>query len=140
MMFKRILLATDGSPVIERAALYVEHLARVEPASVIVIHAYEPPEHYRNTPGYEQLLEHYRAAAQAIVDDAVNALLEDGIHVEGEARVGAPAEVIIDAVAAYDADLVVIGMRGGGGNLAEMLGGVSNRVLRVAKCPVLVIP
>jgi nucleotide-binding universal stress UspA family protein len=62
-MFKRILLTTDGSPAIERALLYAEHLARVEQAQIIVLHAYEPPGRYAGYTGYEQLLERYQAVA-----------------------------------------------------------------------------
>ena len=78
-MFKRILVATDGSPVSERLVLYVEHLARVESAEIILLHAYEPPDSYADYSGYEQLVASYRAVAQAIVDDMSNALQEYGI-------------------------------------------------------------
>jgi nucleotide-binding universal stress UspA family protein len=138
-MFKRILLATDGSPVVERQILYAEHLARVEPAEIIVLHAYAPPEHYANYAGYEQLLEQYRVVAQAVVDEAVNELQDDGVAARGEVRLGPAAEAILDAVADDNIDLVVLGRRGGGG-LQAILGSVSAQVLRHAHCPVLQIP
>jgi nucleotide-binding universal stress UspA family protein len=138
-MFKRILLATDGSPVIEREVLYAEHLARVEPAEIIVLHAYEPPVRYELYPGYDQLLQQYHAIAQAVVDDAVNELREDGVQARGEQRIGSAAEAIISAAADYEVDLIVMGMRGSS-NLREMLGSVSAQVLRHARCPVLQIP
>ncbi len=75
-MFNRILVATDGSPVSERQVLYVEHLARVESAEIVVLHAYEPPAGYTGYAGYDQLVASYRAVAQAIVDDMSNALQE----------------------------------------------------------------
>jgi nucleotide-binding universal stress UspA family protein len=138
-MFKRILLATDGSPVVERQILYAEHLARVEPAEIIVLHAYAPPEHYANYAGYEQLLEQYRVVAQVVVDEAVNELQDDGVAARGEVRLGPAAEAILDAVADDNIDLVVLGRRGGGG-LQAILGSVSAQVLRHAHCPVLQIP
>ena len=137
-MFKQILLATDGSPVVERQILYAEHLARVEPAEIVVLHAYAPPEHYANYAGYEQLLEQYRVVAQAVVDEAVNELRDDGVTARGEVRHGSAAEAILGAVADNDIDLVVLGR--GGGSLQELLGGVSAQVLRHARCPVLLIP
>jgi nucleotide-binding universal stress UspA family protein len=138
-MFKRILLATDGSPVVERQILYAEHLARVESAEIIVLHAYAPPEHYANYAGYDQLLEQYRVVAQAVVDDAVSELQDDGVVAHGEVRLGPAAEAILGAVADNDIDLVVLGRPGGGG-LQELLGSVSAHVLRQARCPVLQIP
>jgi nucleotide-binding universal stress UspA family protein len=137
-MFKRILVTTDGSPVIERAVLYAEHLARVEQAEIIVLHAYEPPMRYAGYAGYDQLLERYQAVAQALVDDIVNELNQDGVLARGEVRMGSPAEAII-AAAADDIDLIIMGTRGHT-NLQEMLGSVSTQVLRHAHCPVLQIP
>ncbi|HEX9441463.1 MAG TPA: universal stress protein [Roseiflexaceae bacterium] len=136
-MFKRILLATDGSPVVEREILYVEHLARVEQAELFVLHAYEAPARYAGFAGYEQLLERYHEVVQAVVDDVVNELREDGFAAQGEVRVGLAAEAIIAVAAEYDIDLIVMGMRGGS-NL--QLGSVSAQVLRQAHCPVLQIP
>ncbi|MBK9712610.1 MAG: universal stress protein [Kouleothrix sp.] len=138
-MFKRILLATDGSPVVEREILYAEHLARVEQAELFVLHAYDPPARYAVFPGYEQLLERYHEVAQAVVDDAVNALREDGVTAQGEVRVGPAAEAIIAAAAEHSIDLIVMGTRGSG-NIQSMIGSVSAQVLRQTHCPVLQIP
>ena len=137
-MFKRILLATDGSPVVERQILYAEYLARVEPAEIVVLHAYAPPEHYANYAGFEQLLEQYRAVAQAVAEEAVNELRDDGVMARGEVRLGPAAEAILGAVADNDIDLIVLGRRGG--SLQELLGGVSTHVMHYARCPVLQIP
>jgi nucleotide-binding universal stress UspA family protein len=135
-MFHRILVATDGSPVSERMVLYVEHLARVESAAIIVLHAYEPPADYTGYTGYDQLLASYRAVAQAIVDDMRNALQEYGISIGTELRRGPAAETILAAAVDLDADLIVIGTPGKN-NVREFLGGVSAQVLRHAHCPVL---
>ena len=139
MMFKRILLATDGSPVVEREVLFAAHLARLEQASIIVLHAYEPPPRYEGYEGYEQLLEQYRVVAQSVVDDAVNQLHNDGVDARGELRQGLAAEVIITAASDYDVQLIVMGTRGNS-NLSDILGSVSTQVLRHARCPVLQIP
>jgi nucleotide-binding universal stress UspA family protein len=138
-MFRRILLATDGSPVVEREVLYAEHLARVEPAEIIVVHAYEPPARYADYAGYDQLLEQYHVVARALVEDTVNELREDGVQARGEQRIGPPAEVIISAAEELEVDLIVMGMRGSS-NLREIVGSVSTQVLSHARCPVLQIP
>ncbi len=138
-MFKRILLATDGSPIVEREVLYAGHLARGGRAEVIVLHAYELPERYQSYAGYETLSEQYRAVVQALVDEVVQELSEDGIEARGELRTGPAAEVIVAAAAEYDVDLIVMGTRGSS-NLQHILGSVSAQVLRYARCPVLQIP
>ena len=138
-MFKRILFATDGSPVVERMLTYAVHLARVEPAIVIVLHVYAPPENYEQLPGYDQLLKQYRAVAQAVVDDAMRALQVDSVQVQGELRTGDAAEAIIAAATAHDVDLILLGTRGSS-NIAAMLGSVSNKVLQSVNCPALIVP
>src|SRR5437868_2618585 len=130
-MFKRILVAIDGSPVVEREILYAEHLARIEQAELIILHAYAPPAQYESYPGYDKLLEHYRAIAHVVVDEAVRELREDGVSASGEVRTGPAAEAIIAAAAAHDIDLIVMGTRGSS-NLQDMLGSVSAQVLRSA--------
>ena len=135
-MFKRILVATDGSPVSERLVLYVEHLARVESAEIVILHAYEPPASYAGYSGYDQLVASYRAVAQALVDDMSNALQEYSISAGIELRAGPAAEAILAAAAELNADLIVIGTSGNA-SVREFLGGVSTQVLRHAHCPVL---
>lgn len=138
-MFKRILLATDGSPVVEREVLYAGHMARVEQSEILVLHAYEPPERYASYPGYEALVDQHRAVAQALIDEVVQQLREDGVTARGELRIGAAAEAIIAAAADHNIDLIIMGTRGSS-NLRDMLGSVSAQVLRYAHCPVLEVP
>lgn len=63
---------------------------------------------------------------------------EKEVHVTVSAINGFPAEALINASA--DADLVVVGTRGGGGFPHLHLGGVSSQVVHHAKCPVVVVP
>jgi nucleotide-binding universal stress UspA family protein len=138
-MFKRILLATDGSPIIERTVLYAGHLARTDHAEIVVVHAYDPPQQYHSYAGYERLATAYRAVAQAVVDEAVQLLRADGAVAWGDVRLGPAAEVIIAAAEEHDVDVIVMGTRGMT-NLQEILGSVSAQVLRSVRCPVLQIP
>jgi nucleotide-binding universal stress UspA family protein len=138
-MFKRILLATDGSPVVEREVLYAGHIARVDKAEVIVLHIYELPERYATYSGYDDLAEQYRTVSHALIDEAVQQLRTDGVEARGELLLGSPSEAIINAALEYDVDLIIMGTRGSS-NLKEILGSVSTQVLRHARCPVLQIP
>jgi nucleotide-binding universal stress UspA family protein len=51
---------------------------------------------------------------------------------------GFAARELIDA--SHDADLVVVGSRGGGGFGRLMMGSVSSQVVHHAACPVVVVP
>jgi nucleotide-binding universal stress UspA family protein len=52
---------------------------------------------------------------------------------------GDPAEAIVEAAAAEDADLIVVGNRGHHGVGRALIGSVSDEVVRTAGCPVVVV-
>jgi len=139
-MFARILFAHDGGMLAERALVYLEHVARVEQAEVVVLHVYDLPERYSATDGYDALRRQYELVANEIVEDTVTYLHEREVNARGFALPGDTARVILETAAREDASLIVIGSRGPS-NMAEfMLGNVSMEVLRHAPCPVLVVP
>lgn len=139
-MFSKILFAHDGGMLAEQAMVYLEHIARMEEAEVIVLHAYEPPDRYAATDGYESLRAQYEAVAQEVVDDAVSYLDEHGVLARGMAVVGEGARAILRTAADENVSLIVIGTRGPSSVAELMLGNVSTEVLRHAGCPVLVVP
>jgi nucleotide-binding universal stress UspA family protein len=139
-VFSRILFAHDGGMLAERALVYLEHVARVENAEVIVLHAYDLPEQYTATDGFEALRDQYESVAQEIVDDAVAHLQERKVLTRGLTLSGESARVILETAAQEDVSLIVIGSRGPSSVADLVLGSVSLEVLRHAHCPVLVVP
>jgi nucleotide-binding universal stress UspA family protein len=124
----------------ERALVYLEHVARVEKAEVTVLHAYDLPERYSATDGFDALRAQYELVAQEIVDDAVAHLQDRGISTRGLILPGDSARVILETAAQEEASLIVIGSRGPSSMADLVLGSVSLEVLRHAHCPVLVVP
>jgi nucleotide-binding universal stress UspA family protein len=53
---------------------------------------------------------------------------------------GIPAERLADLADDEGADLIVVGSRGRGSLKAAFLGSVSNSLIGIARCPVLVVP
>ena len=139
-MFPRILFAHDGGMLAERALVYLEHVARVEKAEVIVLHVYEIPEQYASSEGYDALCAQYSAVANEVVEDAVTYLHEREVSARGMAMMGDSAPVILQVAAQENASIIVIGSRGPSSMAELMLGSVSVEVLRHASCPVLVVP
>jgi nucleotide-binding universal stress UspA family protein len=127
----------------ERALVYLEHVARVEEAEVIVLHVYELPDRYAATEGYDELRAQYAAIAQEVVDDAVAYLQERDVSARGlviNDDCTRCARSILETADREDVSLIVIGSRGPSSVAELMLGSVSLEVLRYARCPVLVVP
>lgn len=61
-------------------------------------------------------------------------------NVEQRIAVGLPAERLADLADDEDAELIVVGSRGRGRFKAAFLGSVSNSLVGVARCPVLIVP
>jgi nucleotide-binding universal stress UspA family protein len=89
--------------------------------------------------GDEALVDKGRQAAQAETDKVVTSLGDARpASVTVTATEGIPAEEILNAGA--DADLIVLGSRGGGGFSRLLLGSVSSNVVEHAQVPVTIVP
>jgi nucleotide-binding universal stress UspA family protein len=124
----------------ERALLYLEHVARVEGAEVIVTHVYQIPERYATVDGYEALHAQYEAIGHQIVEEAVTQLQEREVEARGLVLEGDASRMILETAAREEISLIVIGSRGPASVAEVVLGSVSLEVLRHASCPVLVVP
>ncbi len=141
-MFKTIIMATDGSPAVERLIVYTEHMARRTDAQVVVVHAYEYPSIYDWTDGYEALCERYRKAVVEVADDAVEALRQAGVQATADVREGPAAQSIVEAARVHQVDLIIMGSRAQRTDTMTeaFIGSVSSAVLRNSYCPTLLIP
>jgi nucleotide-binding universal stress UspA family protein len=142
-MFKKIVWATDGSENSERALEYVESLARESGASVVVAHC----EEYLVGPGARgaPTFDPAEDELHAKIAKQVEGLKSAGIDVivrQGTAPAGAShvAHVIAEIAKEESADLVAAGTRGHSAIGGMLLGSVTQRLLGIAECPVLVVP
>ncbi|MEL6321490.1 MAG: universal stress protein, partial [Cyanobacteria bacterium J06626_14] len=73
--------------------------------------------------------------------DTARALFNDqGIEAETLEKEGNPAFVICDVADELNVDLIVMGSRGADLTNVDSAEGVSNRVINLSPCPVLVVP
>jgi nucleotide-binding universal stress UspA family protein len=138
-MFKRILLATDGSPDAEQALLYTRNLALRDDAQVFVVHAFETVPTYLIDPTDSRLLARHIAAGEEVAHGAASQLQESGVTVTTEVLEGPAADAILNVAQVRQCDLIVMGSRGHGTLASLLLGSVSHRVLAHALAPVLVV-
>jgi nucleotide-binding universal stress UspA family protein len=137
-MFKRILLAFDGSAPAKKAFERALEMATCFEAELKVVAVIRPPEIAEDVETeaiIEQGQVHFErqiAALRAGTGDA-------GVRLQTAIRVGHPAEQIIAAADEWQADLIVTGHRGQGLFERWLLGSVSRLVIAYARCAVLVI-
>jgi nucleotide-binding universal stress UspA family protein len=137
-IFHKILVGYDGSRQAEKAAHLAFSMARAMDSTVLLFAVARPPEPATSVE-LEAVLddarEHYQQAFQKLLQSAG----ESNVSVETEVAVGHPAEQIIHKAEMIKADLVILGRRGTSLFEKWILGSVSERVLRYAHCPVMVV-
>ena len=80
-----------------------------------------------------------RRWAEANLADWVAEARSEGLKVRSALHTGAPYREIVDLARDERADLIVIGTHGRGGMDRALMGSVSDRVVRLAPCPVLTV-
>lgn len=134
-MLKTLLVPTDGSTLAGRAIPYATALARATNAKMVLWRAVETPQvGVKVDPAPE-------ASSQLEVE--VGALRQQGLAVESQLQPVDGDEVgesIVDAAATHGADLIVMSTHGRSGIGRVIYGSVADRVLRIARQPVLMIP
>lgn len=141
-MFRKILLATDGSPHAAEALKYARDLALRDGASVVVVHSIPPLSSaiYLGEPWSEEVIRQTRLSGERVGAAAAEALSAAGVEqVEVEVLDGPPADAILRAAETNACDLIVMGSRGYGRIASLLLGSVSHRVLANARVPVMVV-
>lgn len=141
MVFKRILVATDGSVHSRRAALTAAGLARSLGASLTLLAVYQLPPGFEGEPDYSRDLETSLRGAHDLLETEAAAILADGgPAAEPEAIGGSqPGQTIVDATASGQYDLLVMGTRGLGRLGSTFIGSVSAHVAGHSPIPVLVV-
>ncbi len=141
-MYKKILIATDGSDHSGEAENHGLALAKMMDASVTALHVVEmvrPSQSIGSPPSLlmgEQMVM-LKEEGRKIVEEVVRKGREMGVEVDPVVAEGHPADKIIEY--AEDHDLVVMGTLGRSGISRFLLGSVAERVVRYATVPVLVV-
>jgi nucleotide-binding universal stress UspA family protein len=89
--------------------------------------------------GRQSVQDVWRAAAEAELDEAAQALREAGAEAERLVAVGEPDEEIVSAAAQQGVDLIVMASHGRGAIGRALFGSVADRVSRTATVPVLIV-
>ena len=145
-MYKRVLVAVDGSATSDLALHEALRLAKEEPQGELrILHAVDAVTTNIETPyAWDEHRDALRKTGQAVLDAAQARARKAGVEAEcrlaevekyGERAVDA----IVDEAKRWRADLIVIGTHGRRGVSRMLLGSVAEGVVRLAPAPVLLI-
>jgi nucleotide-binding universal stress UspA family protein len=137
-MFKTIVLALDGSEGSKKAIPTAVALAQQDGARIVVAHVEQDIAGKGGGP-----IVATEDEIQAEIRQQAEELSNDGVEASVEMRsvtLGGPAHAIADIAREANADLIVAGTHGHTAIGGFLLGSVTQRLLQVASCPVLVVP
>jgi len=144
LRIERILCPVDFSEFSTRAYDYAQSLARHYRAKLFLQHvvdfippnyAYYPPASY-----LDKLFQSASAEARKQLQEFAKSHTRYGAQPECLVHEGGAAGSILSFAEAQEVDLIVMGTHGLKGVDRALLGSVADKVLRKARCPVLVIP
>jgi nucleotide-binding universal stress UspA family protein len=139
-MFKKVLLAVDGSEHALRAARMAADLTRnMKSEELRIVFAYDPIPPYFGEPTFQQAINARLSEAQEVLDHAVKIVGNIPVEVHTELIEGDPAQAIINVAETRGSHVIVMGSRGLGMLAGMVLGSTSQKVVSHAPCPVLIV-
>lgn len=143
-----VIVGMDGSEDSFQALRFLLSLPLARQTKLRLLSVIEPIRYPTSAPGavrghlirmLREIENERRGELEKVLEKAAAELGGSITRVTRSTPTGNPADVIVAAAAAHDADLVVVGARGLGGVTRLLLGSVSEKVLGYARCPVLIV-
>jgi nucleotide-binding universal stress UspA family protein len=131
--FGHILYATDFSDGSMRALTYALSLAKEDGGELTMLHVIE------SNPVSESELIEWKLDDRRKLNQLIPPDIDLACKAEIEVEVGAPAEEIICLAGSRNAELIVMGCRGGGAVSTHLPWSTLHHVLQHAPCPVLTV-
>ena len=139
-MFKAIVLALDGSDTAKRGIPIAVELAKEGKGKIVIAHVEERMATKGRAPlevDEDEIQAELRAMVKDFAAEGIEASLEMGDVMAGGAGT---AHAIADIAEKSKADLIVTGTRGHSPVAGLLVGSVTQRLLHIAKQPILVVP
>jgi nucleotide-binding universal stress UspA family protein len=139
-MFRKILVAYDGSENARKALLAGIELAVVHGAELHSVSVEEGLPHYAGTiDEVQDVKEQLNGAMRKINDEAAALAQERGVELHWQVQPGHEVEVIVNLCKQGGFDLLIIGFMGHSAIFGRIWGSTSQNLTRLASCSVLVV-
>ncbi|HEX9861090.1 MAG TPA: universal stress protein [Nitrospirota bacterium] len=138
-MYRKILIATDGSPSGSLAVTHGIGLAKLHGASVDAVYVITPLgegiDFYRTDELDKALSREAEGVMAAVMEEGG----KNGVETKPHVLAGEPEDEIVKFADTNGTDLIVMGSHGHKGFVKLLIGSVAERVIGHAHCPVLVL-
>lgn len=135
--FERVMIALDGSPQAAKVIPLVLPLVVDSQAEVVLLHVSDPDKESVH-PVPEVAKKRAQEKAEATLEAVADKLVSAGVEVHVLGVYGDPAEQLLEAVERQDIDLLAMTSHGRTGLSRWRFGSVAEKVLRQARCPLLI--
>ena len=140
MMYKKLLVPTDGSEFAKKAQKHALFLASVSGAEIIAVSVTEN-NFVNGLPLDDEVYQLNQILKERSEENLkeFDKLNEEDLKVTHVVREGSPARVILEVADEEAVDLIVMGSSGKSGFDRFIMGSVADKVVNSAKCAVLVV-
>ena len=135
-MLKSILAPTDFSDLSANGVRYACQLARDVGAALIIFNVVALDE--SNAVNKREIEQHKKRLEEFVAEKVADAGV--GLKVRQMVDAGQPFGAIVDCAEKEGVDLIVMSSHGRSGLSRMLIGSVTDKILRGASCPVLVVP
>ena len=140
MMYKKILVPTDGSEFAKKAQKHALFLAKATGAEIFAVSVTEN-NFVNGLPLDDEVYQLNQILNERSEENLkeFDKLNEDDLKITHVVREGSPAKVILEVAKEEAVDLIVMGSSGKSGFDRFIMGSVADKVVNSAKCAVLVV-
>jgi nucleotide-binding universal stress UspA family protein len=138
-MFKKILLAYDGSEGAKLALEKVVELIKAVPAELHLLAVGRIPEYAETVSEVEEAKEQAKGFYSKVMDVAAASLKRQGLSADVRVDFGKPGDVVLRVAEELHAGLIVLGTNPHSALRRRVLGATVDKVVDHAHCSVLVI-
>lgn len=139
MSKKVVVVGVDGSNPSNMALDRVIAEAGARELEIVLVAVAEAMSAFTTRPDYIEFLEHLKAEAKGILEDAMQRVEAAGFKARGMLETGRPAVKVAEIAKAENADEIVVGSLGKDAVAKLLVGSVSSRLLETAPCTVVVV-
>jgi universal stress protein A len=145
LLIENVLVPVDFSSCAREGASYAALFAATAGANLVLLHVVEPPSLRRGDEAVQSgswpaLEEEARTRAEEKLSQLVRDLPMEGISARTEVAVGLPVEELAERTRHTDVDMVITSTHGRTGLRHIIIGSTAEKLVRMAACPVLVVP